>query len=170
MSGGYCGSASITAPDISHCSMCSGSPTCYPDPAGLLYLSQSGLQPHKAMCTESKCKGKPLYLSCVAMQFIRCHLSLALLLFLVHLNSTNITMSLMCCLPSSFSQQTMAGCVNSRPLVNDEGSWSLSSISFQSGDDSDKARAVQPPSYLPCNRPPPLCSSVFGSCTPKVQG
>lgn len=51
--------------------------------------------------------------------------------------------------------------MNPQLLVKDTASWSLSCISFPPGDESDKARSVLPCRYLPCNGPPPLCSSLL---------
>ncbi len=62
---------------------------------------------------------------------------------------------------SSPNKQRLGGCVNPQPLVKDQGSWSPSCISFPPGDESDKARTVQPSSYLPCDGPPPLYSSLL---------
>lgn len=58
---------------------------------------------------------------------------------------------------------TMAGWVYPWPLVKDQGSWSLSCISFPPGDELDKARTVQRSSYLPCDGPPPLYSSLLAT-------
>lgn len=162
MSADYCLNARITAPDISHGSLRSCFPTCYPDPAGLLYLSQSGLQPHKAMCWESKCKGKPLSLPCletlmqgVHFDFVHCHLSL---------RSSSLwwrwVQCVVCPQKSPVPLPTNNGRVDEPPTFANR-SRLLSCISFPPGDESDKARTVQASSYLPCSGPPPLYSSLL---------
>lgn len=79
------------------------------------------------------------------------------------------TVSSVCCLPSRQGSPVplptnngwVGGWLNPQPSVKDQGSWSLSCISFPPGDKSDKARTVQPSSYRPCDGPPPLYSSLL---------
>lgn len=108
------------------------------------------------MCRESKRKGKPLSLPCLAAVYgartVICHFTP-----LVDLNSFTLRTGE----SSSNPQQIMAGWVNPQPLVKEQASWSKCCISFPPGEESDKARTVQPSSYLPCNGPPPLYSSLL---------
>lgn len=107
------------------------------------------------MCRESKCKGKQPSLPCLA----------TLCSALTYICHFWWWVQCVVCPAGSWvqflSQQTMAGWVNPQPLVKDPASWWLSCISFPPGDESNKARSVQPSRYLPCNGPPPLCSSLL---------
>lgn len=100
-----------------------------------------------------------------SLKCIRCNLSLHSSSIRIW-KATMMMVSSMCCFPSSRrsqlpSQQTMAGGWTLNLLVKDQPSWSLSCISFPPKDKSNKARTVQSSSYLHCNGPPPLYSSLL---------
>lgn len=120
------------------------------------------------MCRESKCKGKPLSLPCLATLYaawtVICHFT-PLWIWIASTVTNEFRVFLY---PPDrgvqfHSQQIMAGWVNPQPLVKDQASWSKSCISFPPGEESDKARTVQPSSYLTCNGPPPLYSSLLAA-------